>query len=172
MKPNDNLIFTMIPAAVLVKAKALANEYQTEADRKDFIWRHVLLVIVVVIVSLALNIANGLTFAATAFGLFQASKATADAFGIYAFAVVFGGTAFSINAFVAWLEAIALLTFNPSTQSEVQAPRLYRYSTWLPLVALVVLPAAFNALFNLTFFLILVGFGFAALLLGMVVSDV
>ena len=172
MKPNDNPIFTMIPVAVLVKAKALALEFQAEEDRKEFIWRHVLLVTAVVVGLLALNILNALIFGAISHGLFKDNRSVANAFGIFAFAVAFGGTAFSIYAFVAWLEAVAPLDINSPKPSEIETPRLYRYSTWIPLAAFVGLPIAFNALFDLTFFLILVGFGFVVLLLGMVASDV
>lgn len=171
MKRNDNPIFTMIPPLVLAKAKALADEFQAEADRKDFIWRHVLLVTAAVIVLLCLNIVNGYTFAMTAHGLFHDSKAILNALGIYALAVAFGGTAFSINALVAWVESMAPLRVERALKSKEENPRLYRSTTWGPLIPLLALPAAFNAFFNLTFFLIVVSAGFVALLIGMVASD-
>ena len=171
MKRNDNPIFTMIPPSVLARAKALADEFQAEADRKDFIWRHFLLVTAAMIVLLCLNIANGYTFAVTAQGLIHDSKATLNALGIYALAVAFGGTAFSINALVTWLESMAPLRVGRSLISTEKNPRLFRAITWGPLIPLLALPAAFNALFNLTFFLIVVSAGFAALLLVMVASD-
>jgi hypothetical protein len=171
MKRNDNPIFTMIPPSVLAKAKALAEEFQSETDRKDFIWRHVLLVTAAVIVLLCLNIANGYTFAITAHGLFHDSKAILNTLGIYALAVAFGGTAFSINALVAWLESIAPLRIERSLTSRETNHRLYSSITWGPLIPLLALPAAFNAFFNLTFFLFVVSAGFVALLIGMVASD-
>ncbi len=171
MKRNDNPIFTMIPATVLAKAKEIADEFQAEADRKDFIWRHVVLVAAAVIVLLFLNIANGYTLAVTAHAVFQDSKAINNALGIYALSVAVGGTAFSINALVAWLECIAPLRVNRSMESAGQRPRLYRNSTWVPLVPFALLPIAFNAFFNLTFFLSMIGFGFVVLLVGMVKSD-
>ncbi|MBK9021310.1 MAG: hypothetical protein IPL72_15535 [Sulfuritalea sp.] len=173
MKKNDSPVFTMLPADVLAKAKALADEFRAEAQLKDLVWRNVVGVTAVIILLLFANGANGFVFGSTAGAMLKGSAPSiVPCTWTYAVIVVLGGMAFSFNAFITWLELLAFRRNNPLASAKSSRLRFYRRATWLPLIPLIAVPAAFNALFSVSFFLVTVGFAFVVMLVATLSADV
>lgn len=172
MKNNDNPIFAMLPAGVLARAKALAEQFRAEAQLQDLVWRNVIVVIAAIVLLAFANAANAYVFGSTAAAMVKGSAPSVVPY-IWACAVivVLGGMAFSFNAFVAWLELLAFRRNNPLASAKPEHLRFHRRATWLPLIPLSVVPAAFNALFDVSFFLVSVGFAFVLMLVATLYAD-
>jgi hypothetical protein len=172
MKKNDNPIFTMVPVGVLAKAKALAEGFRAENDLKDVVWRNVIGITAVVILLVFANGANGFVFGMTADEMLKESVPAVIPFiKIYAVVVILGGLAFSVNAFVTWLELVSYRRNNPLASDIPKHLRFYRGATWLPLIPISAVPAAFNAFFSIDFFLVTVGFAFVFMLVATLYVD-
>ena len=163
----------MLPAGVLAKLKALADEFRAEAELKDLVWGNVAGVTTVIIMLLLANGANGFVFGSTAGAMLKGSASSFIPYTwTYAVIVVLGGMAFSFNAFVTWLELLAFRRNNPPASARSSHLRFYRRATWLPLIPLIAVPAAFNALFDASFFLATVGLAFVVMLVATLWADV
>ncbi|MDO8768504.1 MAG: hypothetical protein Q7K57_07365 [Burkholderiaceae bacterium] len=173
MKKNDSPIFTMLPASVLARAKTLAEEFRAEAQLKDLVWRNVIGVTTVIILLLFANGANGYVFGTTAGAMLKGSAPSVVPYSwTYAVIAGLGGMAFSFNAFVTWLELLAFRRNNPLASAKPSHLRFYRRATWIPLIPLIAVPAAFNAFFDVSFFLVTVGFAFVVMLVATLSADV
>jgi hypothetical protein len=172
MNKNDSPIFAMLPAGVLAKAKALAEEFRAEAQLQDLVWHNLIGVIAAIVLLALANAANGYVFGSTAAAMVKGS-APSVVFFVWTCAavVVLGGMAFGFNAFVTWLELLAFRRSNPMAPAKPGHLRYYRRATWLPLIPLAVVPAVFNALFDVSFFLVSVGFAFVAMLVATLYAD-
>jgi len=172
MKQNDNPIFAMLPTEVLAKAKALAEEFRAEAQLQDLVWRKLIGVIAAIVMLASANAANGYVFGSTAAAMVKGSAPSLVPYAwTCAGVVVLGGMTFGFNAFVAWLELLAFRRSNPMVSAKPGHLRFYRRRTWLPLIPLSVVPAVFNALFDISFFLVSIGFAFVLMLVATLYAD-